>query len=97
MAKLIPRLKELETALKCIMMFDQMLLLIEKEIDKELTFEEKFRNLCSKMEDIVKNRAEYIEELERYPWLRDNVDNVETARVLKHSQNRDMEKDEILG
>ncbi|GKE38902.1 hypothetical protein Tco_1462307, partial [Tanacetum coccineum] len=44
------------------------------------------------MEDIVKNRAEYIEGLERYPWLPANVDNVETARVLKHAQKRDTKK-----
>ncbi|GKB92996.1 hypothetical protein Tco_0979133 [Tanacetum coccineum] len=64
MANLLPRLKELETATKSTMMADQVLVLMEKEIDKELKFEEKFRNLCSEMADTVKNRAEYIEELE---------------------------------
>ncbi|GJV34786.1 putative reverse transcriptase domain-containing protein [Tanacetum coccineum] len=44
------------------------------------------------MADTVRNRAEYHEDLERYPRLRDNVEVVETARVLKHAQNRDMEK-----
>nr|GEV71344.1 hypothetical protein [Tanacetum cinerariifolium] len=44
------------------------------------------------MADTFKNRAEYIEELERYPRLRANVESVKTARVLKHTQKRDMEK-----
>ncbi|GJX92878.1 hypothetical protein Tco_0347464 [Tanacetum coccineum] len=37
--------------------------------------------------------AEYIEELERYPRLRDNVEAVKIARMLKHVQQRHMEKD----
>nr|GEV36738.1 hypothetical protein [Tanacetum cinerariifolium] len=44
------------------------------------------------MANTVKNRAEYIEEMERYPRLRTNVEAVEIARVLKHAQKRDMEK-----
>ncbi|GKG23362.1 hypothetical protein Tco_0391398, partial [Tanacetum coccineum] len=44
------------------------------------------------MADTMKNRAEYIEELERYPRLRDNVEAVKIARMLKHVQQRHMEK-----
>nr|GEU61088.1 hypothetical protein [Tanacetum cinerariifolium] len=74
------------------MMVNQVLVLMKKEIDKELKLEEKFRSLCSKMADIVRNRAKYIEELERYPWLRANVDAVEIARVLKNAQLIDIKK-----
>nr|GEU45885.1 hypothetical protein [Tanacetum cinerariifolium] len=73
-------------------MVDQVLVLMEREIEKELKLKQKFRDICSEMADMVKNRAEHIEELARYPWLRDNIEAVETARVLKHAQKRDMEK-----
>ncbi|GJS60389.1 inorganic pyrophosphatase 2-like protein [Tanacetum coccineum] len=59
---------------------------------KELKLEEKFRDLFSEIASTVKNKAEYIEDLERYPWLRDNVEATDTARVLKHAQKRNMEK-----
>nr|GFA18279.1 hypothetical protein [Tanacetum cinerariifolium] len=74
------------------MMANQVLVLMEKEIDNELKFEKKFKNLCLEMADTVKNKAKYIEELERYPWLQANVEAVETACMLKHAQNKDMEK-----
>ncbi|GKE46919.1 hypothetical protein Tco_1478177 [Tanacetum coccineum] len=92
MANLLPRLQELATAMKSTMMADQVLVLMEKEIDNELNLEEKFRDLCSEMMDIVKNVIEYIEELKRYLRLRDNVEAVETVRVLKHAPKKDMEK-----
>ncbi|GJZ49159.1 hypothetical protein Tco_0603349 [Tanacetum coccineum] len=92
MANLLSHLKELETAANSTMMADQVLVLMEKEIDKELKFEEKFKNLCSEMADTVKNRAEYIEEMEMCQRLWANVEAVETARVLKHAQKRDIEK-----
>ncbi|GKC02921.1 hypothetical protein Tco_0994531 [Tanacetum coccineum] len=41
---------------------------------------------------LMEMEAEVIEELERFPWLRDNLEAVETARVLKRVQQRDIEK-----
>nr|GEV81601.1 hypothetical protein [Tanacetum cinerariifolium] len=64
MANFLPRLQKLATATKSTMMGDQVLVLIENELDKEFKFEEKFRELSSEMVDAMKNRAEYIEELE---------------------------------
>ncbi|GJU80417.1 putative reverse transcriptase domain-containing protein [Tanacetum coccineum] len=48
--------------------------------------------LCLEMADTVKDKAEYIEGLKRYPRLRDNVKAVETACMLKCVQHRDMLK-----
>ncbi|GKB74577.1 hypothetical protein Tco_0935989 [Tanacetum coccineum] len=72
------------------MIGNQVLMLMERELDKEFKFEEKCRELCLKMAYTMKIMAEYIKELERYP--RDNVEAVETAYVLKRVQQRDMEK-----
>nr|GEX72716.1 putative LRR receptor-like protein kinase [Tanacetum cinerariifolium] len=96
MENLLPLLQELATAVKFTMMVDQVLVLMEKEIDKELKLGVKLRDLCLEQANTVKNRAKYIEELERYPRLLDNVEAVKTARVLKHVQQKDMEKDEML-
>ncbi|GKF16229.1 hypothetical protein Tco_0061147 [Tanacetum coccineum] len=65
MANLLPRLQELATAVKSTMMVDQVLVLTEKEIDKELKLEVKFRDLCSELVNTVKNKAKYIEKLKR--------------------------------
>ncbi|GJT13754.1 hypothetical protein Tco_0860796 [Tanacetum coccineum] len=46
MANLLPRLQELATAAKSTMMVGQVLMLMKREIDKELKHEEKFRELC---------------------------------------------------
>ncbi|GJU32436.1 hypothetical protein Tco_1176025 [Tanacetum coccineum] len=81
----LPRLQELATAAKSTMMVDQVLVLTEKEIDKELKLEVKFRDLCSELANAVKNKAKYIEKLKRYPRLLDNVEAVKTACVLKHA------------
>nr|GEW71256.1 hypothetical protein [Tanacetum cinerariifolium] len=82
MTNLLPRLQELATVAKSIMMANQVLVLMEKEIDNELKFKKKFKNLCLEMADTVKNKAKYIEELERYPWLQANVEAVETAHPI---------------
>nr|GEW47981.1 hypothetical protein [Tanacetum cinerariifolium] len=97
MANLLPRLQELATASKSTMMANQVLVLMEKEIDKELKLRVKHRDLYLEQGNTVKKRAKYIEELERYPRLLDNVEAVKTTRVLKHVQQRDMEKDKMLG
>ncbi|GJW23839.1 hypothetical protein Tco_0037650 [Tanacetum coccineum] len=65
MANLLPRLQELATATKSTMMADQVLVLMEREIDKKMKFEEKFRELCLEMADTVIDMAKFIEELER--------------------------------
>ncbi|GKE41670.1 hypothetical protein Tco_1468954, partial [Tanacetum coccineum] len=92
MENILLRFQELATAAKFTMIVDQVLMLMEREIDKELKLEEKFRDLCSEMASTVKNKVVYIEDLERYPWLQDNVEATETARVLKYAQKRNMEK-----
>nr|GEU45884.1 hypothetical protein [Tanacetum cinerariifolium] len=79
MANLLPRLQELETAANFKVMVDQVLVLMEREIDKELKLKQKFRDICSEMAGMVKNWAEHIEELARYPWLRDNIECVEAC------------------
>nr|GEY20493.1 hypothetical protein [Tanacetum cinerariifolium] len=65
------------------MMADQVLVLMEKEIDKELKFEEKFSDICFEMADTLIDMAEFIEELERFPRLHDNVEVVETDHVFE--------------
>ncbi|GJX94244.1 hypothetical protein Tco_0348830 [Tanacetum coccineum] len=49
------------------------------------------------MVDTVKDTTEVIEKLERYPHLCANLEASETARLLKRVQQRDMEKDGMLG
>ncbi|GJW82284.1 hypothetical protein Tco_0146259 [Tanacetum coccineum] len=44
---------------------DQLLVLIEKQVETELKLEEKFRELCEEVSNVVKEKEDVVEELER--------------------------------
>ncbi|GJT71132.1 hypothetical protein Tco_1030418 [Tanacetum coccineum] len=83
---LFPRLEEIAIAVKSTMMADQVLVFMEREVYKDLKFEEKFREFCLEIADTVKDMTKVIGELERFPRLRENLEAVETTRVLKRVQ-----------
>ncbi|GJW98983.1 hypothetical protein Tco_0180791 [Tanacetum coccineum] len=58
----------------------------KREVDKELKFKEKFREFCLEVADTMKDNAEVIKELERFPQLCDNLEVVETVRMLRRVQ-----------
>ncbi|GKD43056.1 hypothetical protein Tco_1267701 [Tanacetum coccineum] len=83
---LFPRLEEIAIAVKSTMMADQVLVFMEREVDKDLKFKEKFREFCLEIADTVKDMTKVIGELERFSRLRENLEDVETTRVLKRAQ-----------
>nr|GEX80070.1 hypothetical protein [Tanacetum cinerariifolium] len=82
----LPRLEEIAIGVKSTMMADQVLVFMERKVDKDLKFDEKCREFCLNIADIVKDMTEVIGELERFSRLNDNLEAVETARVLKRVQ-----------
>ncbi|GJY69343.1 ribonuclease H-like domain-containing protein [Tanacetum coccineum] len=88
----LPHLEELATTAKSTMMAYQVLVLMEREVDKDLKFVEKFRELCLEVANTMKVKAEVIDDLERFTHLHDNLEVVEIVRMLRRVQPRDMEK-----
>ncbi|GJR07613.1 hypothetical protein Tco_0790265 [Tanacetum coccineum] len=90
MANLLHRLQELSIAAKSTMIVDQVLVLMDRGVDEDLKFKEKFRELCLEISDSVKDMAEVIEELESFPRLRDNLQATEIACVCGSVCNREI-------
>nr|GEU45227.1 hypothetical protein [Tanacetum cinerariifolium] len=44
---------------------DQLLVLIERQVEIELKLEEKFRELCEEVSNVVEEREDVVQELER--------------------------------
>ncbi|GKC33237.1 hypothetical protein Tco_1040531, partial [Tanacetum coccineum] len=68
---------------------DQLLVLIRRQVETELELEEKFRELCEEVSNVVKEREDVVQELER---LSGNHVAKETARLLRRRQKRDLYK-----
>ncbi|GKE58549.1 hypothetical protein Tco_1497734 [Tanacetum coccineum] len=68
---------------------DQLLVLIGKQVETELKLEEKFRELCEEVSNVVKEKEDVVEELER---LNGNHVAKETAHLLRRGQKRDLDK-----
>ncbi|GJY07825.1 reverse transcriptase domain-containing protein [Tanacetum coccineum] len=66
-----------------------MLVLIRRQVETELELEEKFRELCEEVSNVVKEREDVVQELER---LSGNHVAKETARLLRRRQKRDLYK-----
>ncbi|GJZ15954.1 hypothetical protein Tco_0551631 [Tanacetum coccineum] len=73
--------RQLATASKSTMLKDQVHMLIEREVNYDLKFEKKFRELCLEVTATVKEMV--TEGLERLP---SNLVAVEIVRVLKRVQ-----------
>ncbi|GJT94236.1 putative reverse transcriptase domain-containing protein [Tanacetum coccineum] len=66
-----------------------MVVLMRRQVESELKLEKKFRELCEEVSNVVKEREEVVEELER---LSGNHVAKESARLLRPIQRHDMEK-----
>ncbi|GKA77088.1 hypothetical protein Tco_0783549 [Tanacetum coccineum] len=66
-----------------------MLVLMRKQVETELKLEKKFRELCEEVSNVVKEREDVVEELER---LSGNHVAKKIACLLKHGQKRDLNK-----
>nr|GEV39362.1 hypothetical protein [Tanacetum cinerariifolium] len=68
---------------------DQMVVLMRRQVESELKLEKKFRELCEEVSNVVKEKEEEVDELER---LSGNHVTGESARLLRRVQRRDLEK-----
>ncbi|GJU27544.1 hypothetical protein Tco_1166165 [Tanacetum coccineum] len=80
-------IKELAKAAKFNKIKDQLLVLIRRQVETELKFEEKFRELCEEVSNVVKEREDVEQELERSSG---NHVTKETARLLRRRQKHDL-------
>nr|GFC08250.1 hypothetical protein [Tanacetum cinerariifolium] len=62
---------------------------LTREVDNDLKFEKKFRELCEEVTTTVKEKGKVIEKLE---MLHGNLEAVEGARMLMRMQKNDLEK-----
>ncbi|GKE58648.1 hypothetical protein Tco_1497833, partial [Tanacetum coccineum] len=60
-----------------------------RQVKTELKLENKFQKLCEDVSNVVKEREDVVEELER---LSGNHMAKETARLLRRGQKRDLDK-----
>ncbi|GKC01826.1 copia protein, partial [Tanacetum coccineum] len=95
MANLLPRLQELAAATKSTIMVDQVLVLMEKEVNKDLKFEEIFRELYLEMANIMKYLAYVIKELESFSKLHANLEAAETTRLLKRAKKESSDEESL--
>nr|GEX24844.1 reverse transcriptase domain-containing protein [Tanacetum cinerariifolium] len=82
-------IEELEKTTKSKNIEDQMLVLMRRQVETELKFEKKFRELCEEVSNAVKEREDVVEELER---LSGNHVVKESTRLLRRGQKRDFDK-----
>ncbi|GJR16844.1 hypothetical protein Tco_0965371 [Tanacetum coccineum] len=82
-------IEELEKAVKSNKIEDEMLVLMRRQVENELKLKNKFRELCEEVSNVVKEREDVVEELER---LSGNYVTKETARLLRRGQKRDLDK-----
>ncbi|GJW37384.1 hypothetical protein Tco_0060304 [Tanacetum coccineum] len=66
-----------------------MLVLMGRQVKTELKLEKMFQELCEGVSNVVKEREDMVEELER---LSGNHVANETARLLRRGQKRDLDK-----
>ncbi|GKB42867.1 hypothetical protein Tco_0887809 [Tanacetum coccineum] len=57
----LPHFEELATITKSTMMNDQVLMLMKRKVDKDLKFEDKFKELCLEVADIVKDKQRCVQ------------------------------------
>ncbi|GJX47322.1 hypothetical protein Tco_0272512 [Tanacetum coccineum] len=86
-------IKELAKAAKFNKIEDQLLVLIRRQVETELKLEEKFRELCGEVSNVVKEREDVAQELER---LSGNHVTKETASLLRRGQKHDLYKMTLL-
>ncbi|GJZ33421.1 hypothetical protein Tco_0578857 [Tanacetum coccineum] len=78
-------IEELAKGVKFNKIDDQLLVLIERQVEIELKLEEKFRELCEEVSNVVEEREDVVQELER---LSGNYVAKEIARLLRRGQKR---------
>ncbi|GKB09741.1 hypothetical protein Tco_0838053 [Tanacetum coccineum] len=66
-----------------------MVVLMRRQVESELKLNKTFRELCEEVSNVIKEREEVVEELER---LSGNHVAKESAHLLRPVQRRDMEK-----
>nr|GEV39259.1 hypothetical protein [Tanacetum cinerariifolium] len=74
---------------KLIKIDDQLLVLIKRQVETELMFEEKFRDLCEEVSNFVKESEDVVKEVERLS-CKDVAK--ETVRLLRRGQKHDLYK-----
>ncbi|GJS79042.1 hypothetical protein Tco_0728923 [Tanacetum coccineum] len=82
-------IEEIAKDTKVIEIDDQLLVLIKRQVETELMLEEKFRDLCEKVSNFVKEIEDVVKEVERL-----NCKDVakETIRLLRRGQKRELYK-----
>ncbi|GKA33946.1 hypothetical protein Tco_0720375 [Tanacetum coccineum] len=58
-------IEEIVKDAKVIEIDDQLLVLIKRQVETELMFEEKFRNLCEEVSNFIKEIEDVVTEVER--------------------------------